>query len=254
MTILNQKFISLGIGILGGLMFWLIILFLNKMIGAPGTTLERILMLFGSSIPSGIIQLLMYILFIFGISEILIINHKLIQERKSFDSELLPESDQFVLSPADVNHIKLKAIELNKKKSTLVNRLIIEACTKYRSAKSTSETLEFVGTWVRINFQETDAQQSLIRYCAWAIPSIGFIGTIIGIASSLGYASNVSGPEGISMVTGALNIAFDTTLIALILSLVLMLFYHVLTEKVDNFFTSLEKHVMTNLINRIYKS
>lgn len=253
MIITNHKFISLGIGILSGLLFWIFLLVFSDM-AEPGSSADRIFILLGSSMPTGIIQLLMYILFIFGVSEIVIINNKLTTEKGNFKSGLLPESDQYILGPPDVNQIKLKAIEMNRINKCMINELVIEACTKYRSAKSTSESLEFVNTWVRINSQESEASQSLIRYAAWAIPSIGFIGTIIGIASALGYADTATGPEGISLVTSTLNIAFDTTLVALILSLILMLFYHLLTEKVDNFFSELEKYVISNLINRIYKS
>ena len=61
----------------------------------------------------------------------------------------------------------------------------------------------------------------MIRYIAWAIPSIGFIGTVRGIGEALGLAHKAL--EGdISGVTASLGLAFNSTLIALILSIILM--------------------------------
>jgi biopolymer transport protein ExbB/TolQ len=70
-----------------------------------------------------------------------------------------------------------------------------------------------------------DSELSMIRYIAWAIPSIGFIGTVRGIGDALGMAHQAV--EGdITGVTAALGVAFNSTLIALILSIILMFFLH----------------------------
>src|SRR3546814_14894752 len=61
----------------------------------------------------------------------------------------------------------------------------------------------------------------MVGYNAWAIPSIGFIGTVRGIGQALGLAYKAV--EGdITGVTSALGLAFNSTLIALVLSIVLM--------------------------------
>ena len=65
----------------------------------------------------------------------------------------------------------------------------------------------------------------MIRYILWAIPSIGFIGTVRGIGDALGSANKaVSGD--ISAVTESLGVAFNSTLIALLLSILLMFLVH----------------------------
>ena len=65
----------------------------------------------------------------------------------------------------------------------------------------------------------------MIRYIAWAIPSIGFIGTVRGISDALGQAYKAV--EGdIAGVTASLGVAFNSTFIALVISIVLMFFMH----------------------------
>ena len=70
---------------------------------------------------------------------------------------------------------------------------------------------------------------SLPRYINWAIPILGFIGTVLGIslaAESIG--GLISSPDtnfssALGDAVAPLGIAFDTTLVALSLSVVLML-------------------------------
>jgi len=221
----------------------------------PGSTLQRIALLAGGDFfPWGWIQNLTFFLFFYGIAEIYILNREFNREISSLSKGLLPEKDNWVLSPADVMELKLKIIEKEQKGKYFLTDLIKKACVKYRSGKSTSEALEVVSASVRIHQAKCESAQSIIRYVAWAIPSVGFIGTVIGIAASLGIADQASSPEGIAKVTGLLNVAFDTTLIALLLSLVLMFSFHRLTEKVEVFHSDVEHYVIENLINRIYHS
>lgn len=69
-------------------------------------------------------------------------------------------------------------------------------------------------------------EYSAIDYLVFAIPSLGFIGTVIGIGAALGSADSVVSASGreeqvraVSDVTSVLGSAFDTTLIALVASL-----------------------------------
>ena len=77
----------------------------------------------------------------------------------------------------------------------------------------------------------SESSYSFPRILVWAIPLLGFIGTVVGISSAV---SGFSGfleqagdveqiKEGIGMVTGGLAVAFDTTLLALFLSVVVMI-------------------------------
>jgi biopolymer transport protein ExbB/TolQ len=62
-------------------------------------------------------------------------------------------------------------------------------------------------------------------YIAWAIPSVGFIGTVRGIGEALGQAYKAV--EGdISGVTVSLGVAFNSTFVALVLSIIIMFCLH----------------------------
>ena len=65
----------------------------------------------------------------------------------------------------------------------------------------------------------------MIRYISWAIPSIGFIGTVRGIGEALSQA-NVAVQGDISGVTASLGLAFNSTFTALLISIFLMFLVH----------------------------
>ncbi|MEO1006584.1 MAG: MotA/TolQ/ExbB proton channel family protein, partial [Cyanobacteria bacterium J06638_38] len=77
----------------------------------------------------------------------------------------------------------------------------------------------------------SESSYSFPRILVWAIPLLGFIGTVIGISGAVsgftGFLEN-SGDveqikEGIGQVTSNLGLAFDTTLLALFLSVLVMI-------------------------------
>lgn len=220
---------------------------------AKGDSDSRILTMMGADMPAGLIQAATYFLFFWGMFEIVWLNSRVMEENDAFKAHLLPEKDNWVLSPEDVNQLKLNMQHLERHNKFLMTDLIKKSCTKYRLSKSSSEVLELVEAQTEIYQEEIESEQSFIRYVAWAIPSVGFIGTVIGIAASLGYADEASTPEGISKVTDMLAIAFDTTLVALILSIILMLGIHSLQRKEDKLFADMKSYVIENLINRFYK-
>lgn len=213
----------------------------------------RMLVMFGGTMPEGLIQGFTYFFFLFGILEIIAMLQRVTHERDAFSAHLLPEKENWILGSEDANQLKLNMQQLEHQQRFLLADLIKKACIKYRLSKSSSEVLELVDSQIRIYNAQFEGEQSFIRYTAWAIPSVGFIGTVLGIAASLGYANEASTPEGIAKVTSMLAVAFDTTLVALLLSIVLMYGIHYLQKRQDELFTQMNSYLIENLINRFYK-
>jgi len=91
---------------------------------------------------------------------------------------------------------------------------------------------------------------SFIKFISWAIPSIGFLGTVRGIGDALGKANEaVSGD--ITSMTASLGVAFNSTFVALLISLVLMLFLHLLQKMEDSLLINIQSYSEKFLLNRI---
>ena len=93
------------------------------------------------------------------------------------------------------------------------------------------------------------------RYISWVVPVLGFIGTVLGISLAADGIRHLiasdAGISGLSTELGAaiapLGIAFDTTLIALSLSVLLMLFQTLVQRSEDRSLNALERHLRESI-------
>jgi biopolymer transport protein ExbB/TolQ len=98
--------------------------------------------------------------------------------------------------------------------------------------------------------ERLDSELSMVRYIAWAIPSIGFLGTVRGIGDALGKAHQAV--EGdISGVTRSLGTAFNSTFIALLISIVLMFLLHRLQLRQERLVRDTETYADERLIQHL---
>ncbi|MDT0635218.1 MotA/TolQ/ExbB proton channel family protein [Spectribacter hydrogenoxidans] len=107
----------------------------------------------------------------------------------------------------------------------LYPRALLTALHRFRATRNVQDVSDAIGQVCEAETDRLDSELSMVRYIAWAIPSIGFIGTVRGIGEALGLAHKAV--EGdISGVTAALGLAFNSTFVALVLSIILMFFLH----------------------------
>lgn len=213
-------------------------------------SLNRILTLLGGNIiGGGYIQALTYIAFIWSMLEIVDRFREIKHERRAFQLKFLSTNEKHLLLAADINELQFKINELEKKNKhrSLVSSLIKKVCQKFRSSKSVPEVLEIITIQTDINKEKAESDQSLIRYLTWVIPSIGFIGTVLGISQALSIANS----GDMNLIANTLGIAFDTTLISLILSIIVMFFFHDLQERTDKLHAQIKEYVVENLVNKI---
>ena len=90
-----------------------------------------------------------------------------------------------------------------------------------------------------------------LNYLAWAIPAIGFFGTVRGLAGSMTLAQE--GGVHVREATRHLTVAFDCTLVALALSLVVMYFIHVIARDEETLVIDCQQFCLEHLVNRIYE-
>ena len=90
----------------------------------------------------------------------------------------------------------------------------------------------------------------MIRYIAWAIPSIGFLGTVRGIGQALGQAYRAVQGD-IAGVTQSLGIAFNSTFVALLTSIVIMFLVHQLQLAQERKVLDTEKYADSRLIQHL---
>jgi flagellar motor component MotA len=120
--------------------------------------------------------------------------------------------------------------------SIMVNR-IRKALELFEVRNSKSEAEALLNSSSAVDSNRSTGSYSLVKVFLWAIPILGFIGTVQGLAIAVGSLNiDASDPDAlkaaIGNLTGGLGIAFDTTLLGLILSMI-MSFPLALVQKQD---------------------
>lgn len=237
--------ISSGIALLFTVACMILLNITNK---ENSPAMHRILILLGGDvINGGYIQALTYFAFTWSWFEVKEKLKIIGRERRAFKLNLIPTNEKHVFLPSDINNLKFKLIEFERREKYILSDLLKKACTKYRSSGSLSELIDIVSIQIEVSQEKAEGDQSVIRYLTWVIPSIGFVGTVIGISQALMVANS----GDMEKITALLGVAFDTTLVALLLSIIIMWFVHQLQEETDRFHSDLKEFVIENLINKI---
>jgi len=145
-----------------------------------------------------------------------------VRERKILNQDLVPINAGESVLPEDTREYA-RAIEAmdEPEREYLFPRVLLAALHRFRATRNIQDVSDAVTSVCESETDRLDSELSMIRYIAWAIPSIGFIGTVRGIGEALGLAHKAV--EGdISGVTAALGLAFNSTFVALVLSIILM--------------------------------
>lgn len=159
------------------------------------------------------------------------------------DEKILPEDVRDYLRKID----RLPAVE----QECLLPRVLYRSLSRFSTAKSLDEVSNAVSNTCEAEMVRLDSELSMVRYIAWAIPSIGFIGTVRGIGAALGKAQ-VALEGDISAVTSNLGTAFNSTLIALLISIVLMFVVHQLQSQQEGLVIEVERYAQNSLVGRLH--
>ena len=110
---------------------------------------------------------------------------------------------------------------------------------------------------LELYMHEIDLRYNMLRYIMWLIPSLGFIGTVIGIALALNFAgaetTDFQDPKLLSKLADRLGVAFYTTLLALLQAAVLVFLMHLTQAREEKALNDAGQYCMDNLINRLYE-
>ncbi len=148
------------------------------------------------------------------------------KEQDLLDRRLLDIPEGTSVLPEDAREYSrsLEALP-DKEQDYLLPRTLLSALQRFATTGSIQAVSDTIKESCEVESDRLDSEMSMVRYIAWAIPSIGFIGTVRGIGDALGQAHKAV--EGdISGVTVSLGVAFNSTFVALVLSIIIMFCLH----------------------------
>ena len=204
------------------------------------------------------VQNVMWLVFALGIGELIVRARDAMAERAELRRRYLPEDETTLLQSLELRRIYGTARQANQPGSgsegRFLPRLIQRVVTQAQTTRSVEQANAILNSSLELYLHEIDLRYSMVRYVVWAIPTLGFIGTVVGISLALAFAGEVDlqDPSLLAELTKRLAVAFNTTLLALVMSALLVLAQHVIQAFEERALNRAGQYCLDNLINRLY--
>ncbi len=177
------------------------------------------------------------------------------RQYRAFGLNLLDTDEGACILPEDARLLQRRIEQSTKGRGPfiLVNMIRL-ALGKYAISRAGREVSETIRTQADVDLGRLVSSMATVHYLAWAIPAIGFLGTVRGLATSLTMGGRTSEEIAVFIkeATSHLNVAFDCTLIALALSLVLMFLLHSVQRDEEALVIDCQQYCLEHLVGRLY--
>jgi len=173
------------------------------------------------------------------------------QHSRQLDEDLLQLPEGLPIGPEDTKELQSRLDNLSPHEhGYLPTRALRAGIQRFGATRDVQDSATAAREICESEGERMESELSTIRYIAWAIPSVGFIGTVRGIGTALSQANRAV--EGdITGVTQSLGVAFNSTFIALIISIVLMFFIHQLQLMQERLVLDTRVYCDSNLVSRL---
>ncbi|MDX1502890.1 MAG: MotA/TolQ/ExbB proton channel family protein [Thermoanaerobaculia bacterium] len=173
------------------------------------------------------------------------------REARLLDRELVPVPPGMRILPEDAREYARGIESLpEERRSALLPRALLAALHRFLATRNIQDVSDTATAVCDAEAERLESELSMVRYIAWAIPSIGFIGTVRGIGEALGKAHKAVEGE-IAGVTQSLGTAFNSTFIALLISIVLMFLLHQLQLRQERLVLDCQSYLDTRLVRHL---
>ncbi|MCZ6784286.1 MAG: MotA/TolQ/ExbB proton channel family protein [Proteobacteria bacterium] len=185
---------------------------------------------------------------------------RLALEVKALEIDLLPDTIAERITPENVHAFAGYVRHLS---AAVPGRFVLgrvqRAVQHFRARPRVQEVIDQLGNQAQADANAVDASYTMLRVFIWAIPILGFIGTVIGIGTAVGaFSDSVNAAvdldvmkQSIGAVTTGLGVAFDTTLLALVMSIFIMFPASSLQKAEEDFLARLESYCDVRLLRRL---
>lgn len=185
---------------------------------------------------------------------------KISTQRSALLFDVLPVEVAEEIRPDTVDAFRsnILSLPIDPEKSFLIGR-VLRALDHYRVHPTRESVSTLLTNQSEIEANIVESSYSMVKVMVWAIPILGFIGTVMGVGLAVGSFSGVveeaanfaAAKPGLAKVTSGLGIAFDTTLLALVMSLIVMFPTSALQKTEEDLLSMVDQYCNENILRRL---
>ncbi|TRW48688.1 MotA/TolQ/ExbB proton channel family protein [Aliidiomarina halalkaliphila] len=174
---------------------------------------------------------------------------RLIDEEAIYSRDFLSDHDK--AQPLDTKRA-LDQLESSRYRDNPALATWIMCIRRFQNTNNVQHAADAIASSVDNVASQLENGNNMIRYMIWAIPSIGFVGTVRGIGMALAQADEALAGD-ISGMTASLGLAFNSTLVALLISLLLMYLMHLLNSRQDTMVLNIQSSCEKSLLSHLHR-
>jgi len=200
-------------------------------------------------------QMLCYACMVWAGFILLLRYREVARQRRSFHQDLLPTEEGARVLPEDARPLIRKIDQtVARRGPSLLATMARMALGMFAVNRSAGDAGDVVRAQAEIEQNRMVASLATVNYLAWAIPAIGFLGTVRGLAGGMSMAAvtEESTAKFLDQATRHLAVAFDCTFVALALSLVLMYLLHAIQRAEEAVVLDAQQYCQEHLLLRLY--
>lgn len=198
------------------------------------------------------IQNIMHVVFFIGLGELFVRWRSGVRETGYIEAHLLPEDEVTVLQSRDLAPYRHRVAGEFDGRSGFLPSLINLSILQFQSSRSVDQTAAVMNSSLELIAHRVEMSYGIVRFVAWLVPTLGFIGTVYGLGASLSEAGG-SSELNIKEVAKTLGVGFDCTMVALAQSAILVFLMQLVQEKEETAVNLAGDYTLRNLINRLYE-
>lgn len=183
-----------------------------------------------------------------------------VQRRTLAFTDLVPSDPDFVLSPGTVGSILARMRQHCDEPARffLFNRIEL-ALSNLKNIGRVADVDEVIRSQGQSDENVMESSYSLLRGLIWAIPVLGFIGTVQGLSQAMSEFGGVLMETSdfaqlrpaLRSVTGGLSTAFDTTFVALVAALALQLLMTMIRKREEELLDDVSEYCTRHIVGRL---
>lgn len=185
---------------------------------------------------------------------------KLVFQRSSLLFDVVPRDHDFVLSIQTADRVihEVHQVVDDPRHFVLFNRMMI-ALAKMKNLGRVTDLDEILRSQGDHDESAMETSYALTRGLLWAIPVLGFIGTVLGLSEAIGGFSEVLTTasdislvlDALKVVTSGLATAFETTLQALVAALGIQMLLTFIKKGEEEFLDSCNDYCLRRMVARV---